>query len=57
MAYQYHDGKAVYRETERLMTRPDTPLPRHTRYPGMSKYRVLIAAAVIALEHVANGVM
>jgi hypothetical protein len=40
------------------MTRPDTSFPRHMRYSRISKYRVLIAAAVIGLEHhVANGEM
>jgi hypothetical protein len=40
------------------MTRPETPIPRHMCYSGISKYRVRIAASVIALEHhVANGEM
>jgi hypothetical protein len=40
------------------MTLQDTPFPPHRRYSVISKYGVLIAAAVIALDHhVADRVM
>src|SRR5262249_60866463 len=49
MARQHDAAKASRRKTGGLMTKPDTPFPRHWLYYIVLKYGVLAAAVLIAL--------
>jgi hypothetical protein len=54
MARHHHHGKEAdaesdHPERKRIMTKPDTPFPRHWLYYITLKYVVLAAAVLLAL--------
>ena len=51
MAEQHDDEEDAGRQRGQVMTRPDTPFPRHWRYYIVLKYLLLAAAVALALKY------